>query len=108
MQAADSTNARASLETLARDIAAELQVPDVGPDMDAFKWGRALNELRQQGELTLEEEQGLAGVYKFVSPGAHSSLGLPAEQMARLGRTLALNVCWLLLQNRLVKSGRIT
>jgi hypothetical protein len=29
-----------------------------------------------------------------------SKHGLPLEQMKRLGRTLALNMCWFLLQNR--------
>jgi hypothetical protein len=66
------------------------------------KWGEVLAFLRVSGELTLEEERGLAGVFGFLSPGAHRPLGIPEDQMTRLGRSFALNMCWYLLKNHLV------
>ncbi|MGE0333569.1 MAG: hypothetical protein AB7P37_23060 [Ramlibacter sp.] len=92
------TNARVALETIARDIAFELGAPVEGPDMDAVKWGRLLVELRDRGEFDGDAEKGLAGVYRFLSPGAHRPLQLGDDQIARLGRTLALNMCWFLVQ----------
>ena len=53
------------------------------------------------GEVTVEEEQGLAGVFRFLSPRARRPVAIPEVQMARLGRSFALNMCWFLLQNHL-------
>lgn len=100
------TNARVALETLAVDVAAgvEQQQPGVGI-YNATSWGSVIAFLRQSGEITVEEEKGLAGVFGFVSPGAHRPIGISHEQMARLGRSFALNMCWFLLHNRLARSG---
>jgi hypothetical protein len=49
--------------------------------------------------ITNEEEKGLVGVYGFVSPGSHRPLGIPEEQMTRLGRSLALGMCWFLVKS---------
>lgn len=95
------TNARVALETLARDVALEAAaVRNVAFPYDDSKWGNLIRFLRECDEISQEEERGLIGVYGFVSPGAHRPIGLPLEQMTRLGRTLALNMCWFLLQNR--------
>ncbi|WP_207238100.1 MULTISPECIES: hypothetical protein [unclassified Pseudomonas] len=59
--------------------------------------------LSSSGEITMEEEKGLAGVFGFLSPGAHRPIGIPQSQMTRLGRSLALNLCWFLLHNRLAR-----
>lgn len=97
-------NARVALETLAADVAA-----DVASGMtpaaayNPAKWGEVLAFLRSSGELTLEEEKGLAGVFGFLSPGAHRPVGIPEDQMTRLGRSFALNMCWFLLKNRLAQ-----
>jgi hypothetical protein len=53
-------------------------------------------------EFTTEEEKGLAGVFGFLSPGAHRPVGIPEGQMTLLGRSFALNMCWFLLKNHLV------
>ena len=98
---ASLTNARIALETLARDVAQALLQPNEPPPYDPDKWGSLLTFMRQRGEISLEEERGLAGVYGFVSPGAHRPVGIPEEQMTRLGRTFVLNMCWFLFQNRL-------
>ncbi|WP_211250501.1 hypothetical protein [Simplicispira psychrophila] len=95
-------NARVALETLAADVAADVasraQVPAT---YNPSKWGEVLAFLRTSGEVTPEEEKGLAGVFGFLSPGAHRPVGIPEDQMTRLGRSFALNMCWFLLKNHL-------
>jgi hypothetical protein len=87
------------LETLAIDLAAEVAARNpAGPAYDTIKWGSVISFLRLQGVLTTEVEKGLAGVYGFVSPGAHRLLGLTEEEMARLGRSIALAMSWFLVK----------
>ena len=93
---------RVALETLAKAIAAAQQSAS-SPSYDQTKWGSVIGFLKTVGFITQEEEKGLAGVYGFVSPGSHRPVGLSEEQMARLGRSLALGMCWFL-----VKSYRAT
>lgn len=88
---------RVALESLARAIAVTRQAADT-PSFDQTKWGSVIGFLRQVEFITQEEEKGLAGVYGFVSPGSHRPLGIPEEQMARLGRSLALGMCWFLVK----------
>ncbi|NWC83115.1 hypothetical protein HX798_22905 [Pseudomonas putida] len=100
------TNARVALEALAVDIAAEVASQLKATDMyDPAKWGDVIRFLRSSGEITLEEEKGLAGVFGFLSSGAHRPVGVPENHMARLGRTFALNMCWFLVQNRIIRRG---
>ncbi len=102
------TNARVALETMARDVAAGLlQLGEAAP-YDPAKWGSVLTFLKTRGEISQEEEVGLAGVYRFISPGAHRLVGVSEEQMARLGRTFALNMCWFLLHNNLARGAQGT
>jgi len=97
-------NARVALETLAADVAADVASTMTNPPIyNPAKWGEVIGFLRLSGEITIEEEKGLAGVFGFLSRGAHRPVGLPEDQMARLGRSLALNMCWFLLKNRLVR-----
>lgn len=93
-------NIRVALETLASDIAQGRNPVGAAP-FEPSKWGSVITHLRLVGFLTQEEERGLAGVYGFVSPGSHRPVGISDEQMARLGRSLALNMCWFLLQRQL-------
>lgn len=99
------TNARVALETLAADVASGLSSPKPA-SFDPTKWGKVIEYLRLSGEITVEEEHGLSGVYRFLSPGAHRPVGIPEEQMTRLGRSLALNMCWFLLQNYLARRSQ--
>lgn len=95
-------NARVALETLAADVAADIASSMTpAPAYNPAKWGEVLAFLRSSGEITLEEEKGLAGVSGLLSPGAHRPVGIPEDQMTRLGRSFALNMCWFLLKNRL-------
>lgn len=93
---------RVALETLARAIATTQQ-SDGSPSYEQTKWGSVLGFLKAVRFITQEEEKGLAGVYGFISPGSHRPVGISEEQMARLGRSLALGMCWFL-----VKSYRAT
>lgn len=95
-------NARVALETLASDVAGDIaSTAAFAPTYNPAKWGEVLTYLRSSGEITLEEEKGLAGVFGFLSPGAHRAVGIPEDQMTRLGRSFALNMCWFLIKNRL-------
>lgn len=97
-------NARIALETLAADVAADVaSAMTPAPGYNPAKWGEVLAFLHRSGEITLEEERGLAGVFGFLSPGAHRPVGIPEDQMTRLGRSFALNMCWFLLKNRLAQ-----
>jgi hypothetical protein len=99
---ASLVNARVALETLAGDVAADVASRLQGPTIyNPSKWGEVLSFLRTSGEITTEEEKGLAGVFGFLSPGAHRPVGIPEDQMTRLGRSFALNMCWFLLKNHL-------
>ncbi|HBO3354322.1 TPA: hypothetical protein L4S42_002134 [Pseudomonas aeruginosa] len=98
------TNARIALETLAADVAADVAYQQASnASYNPAKWGEVIAFLRTSGEITVEEEKGLAGVFGFLSPGAHRPIGIPQSQMTRLGRSLALNLCWFLLHNRLAR-----
>ncbi|CAG4890827.1 MULTISPECIES: hypothetical protein [Paraburkholderia] len=97
---ASLNDARIALETLAVDIAESMKAPK-DHNYNASKWGTVISYLRTAGLITLEEEKGLAGVYGFVSPGSHRPVGVSEEQMARLGRSLALGMCWFLLKRKL-------
>lgn len=101
---ASLVNVRVALETLAGDIAAHVASQrQASAAYNPSKWGDVLSFLRSSGEITPEEEKGLAGVFGFLSPGAHRPVGIPENQMTRLGRSFALNMCWFLLKNHLVR-----
>lgn len=104
---ASLVNARVALETLAGDVAQDVAaVAGTTPlPYDPAKWGEVISYLRKSGEITVEEEKGLAGVFSLLSAGAHRPVagGIPESQMTRLGRSFALNMCWFLLQNRLAR-----
>lgn len=102
---ASLVNARVALETLAGDIAAHVASQRQMPTTyNPSKWGEVLAFLRSCSEITTEEEKGLAGVFGFLSPGAHRPVGIPEDQMTRLGRSFALNMCWFLLKNHLIQT----
>ncbi|SIO27711.1 hypothetical protein [Paraburkholderia phenazinium] len=92
--------ARVALETLAVDIAESLKALK-DQNYNPAKWGGVISYLKTAGLISMEEEKGLAGVYGFISPGSHRPVGVSEEQMARLGRSLALGMCWFLLKRKL-------
>lgn len=83
---ASVTNVRIALETTARR-AATFRSRHGGPPYPTDSWGAALAYLRNVGVLTLDEEQVLARVYTFISPGAHVPAGITEEEWARLFHT---------------------
>jgi len=92
------TDVRVALETVAKAIAVETQDPD-DPNFDNPTWGQALNFLRQSNFLTQRDETGIAGVYTFVSQGAHVPLGMSVQEMARLGRSLVIGMIYFLVKH---------
>ena len=89
------TDARVALEAIAREIARREFSSDPTA-YDSAKWGSIVAHLRKQNFFTVEEERGLVGVYAFLSPGAHRPVGLTEEEACRLGRSMALSMCWYL------------
>jgi hypothetical protein len=91
------TNARVALQTLGTAVARARRVRHPG-HFDESVWGQVLAYLRVSGLITREEETGIAGVFGFISPGAHRPLGVTEEEMARLGRSLAASMCYFLIK----------
>lgn len=91
------SNARVALQTLATAIANVRTTTHPG-SFDETKWGQILAYLRTSGLITKSEEEGLSGVFSFVSPGAHRPVGISEEEMARLGRSLVALMCYFLVK----------
>lgn len=94
------TNSRVALQTLATAIG-EARADPSWVDVDKSKWGSVLLHLRQSDFITVDEEHGLAGVFRFDSPGAHKPIGLNEREMTRLGRNLAVSMCYFLVKRHL-------
>ena len=102
-----TTNVRIALETVARRAAAVIEARKSGNYPD-YPWGKALQFLRASGVIELQEEEILARVYTFISPGAHIPKGVTAEEWARLARTFGLSSAYFLLQKYVAfESGSI-
>jgi hypothetical protein len=78
-------NARVALQTLATSIAQE-HLGNHPANFDAAKWGQVLAYLLTSGFIDKPHEHGVAGVFDFVSPGAHTPIRLSEQEFARLGR----------------------
>jgi hypothetical protein len=94
---ASLTDARIALQTLATSIA-KARLPNHAGTFDEKSWGAVLAYLRSSGFITEDQEKGLAGVFRFVSPGAHLPLGLSEMEMTRLGRSFVFGMCWFLVK----------
>lgn len=88
-------NARVALQTLARSIA-QARLPNHPGNFDIEKWGQVLAYLRTSGFIDAHQEHGISGVFDFVSPGAHTPIGLSEREFARLGRALVVSFCYFL------------
>jgi len=89
--------ARAALETLAKDIALARQ-KRVGDTFQPDKWGQVITYLRTSKLVTESDESLITSVYTFISPGAHQPIGLSEEEMVRLGRGMAVSICYFLVK----------
>lgn len=91
------TKTRIALETVARRAAER-----VAGAMDVVypenSWGKALAFLKAQAVIEKTEEDILARVYTFTSPGAHIPKGITAEEWARLARTFSVSSAYFLLR----------
>jgi hypothetical protein len=94
---ASITNVRIALETTARRAAAK-RAEGGGPPYSTDSWGSSLAYLKLIGILTPTEEEMLARVYTFISPGAHTPTGVTQEEWARLARTFGLGACFFLVK----------
>lgn len=92
------THARVALHELGDAIATKLQSDGNGDDFIHNRWGEVLRYLQQQDFVTEQEERGLAGVYTFISEGAHRPVDVDEVEMAWLGRSLAFAMCWFLVR----------
>lgn len=95
-----TTKVRIALETLARRAAGAI-AKKKGADYSQDSWGKALLFLRSSKVIELREEEILARVYTFISPGAHVPKGITEEEWARLARTFGLSSAYFLLQKYL-------
>ena len=82
---------------MARRAAGRLAVAKGAPYPED-SWGRALALLRTQTVIDQPEEDILARVYTFASPGAHVPKGVTAEEWARLARTFSVSSAYFLLR----------
>ena len=92
-----TTKVRIALETVARRAAAAV-ARKKGGGYPNDSWGKALQFLRSDGVIEAGEEEILARVYTFISPGAHVPKGVTAEEWARLARTFGLSSAYFLLR----------
>ena len=88
-------SARVVLQTLATSMAKELPSQN-SPSFESSKWGSILAFLRESAFITVQEEKCLAGVYGLISQGSHVPIGFTEQEFARLGRSLALSLCYFL------------
>ena len=91
------TKARVALQTTARVIAS-VRYQSHPRNYDESSWGEVLSYLRTSDFITTEEEKGLAGVFRFVSPGAHRPIEPDELEMARLGRSLSVGMLYFLVK----------
>jgi hypothetical protein len=91
------TNARVALQTLAKAIALKRRTTHPGT-FNENSWGQVIMYLRTSGFITPKEEEGLTGTYSFISPGAHHPVAQDEQEMARLGLSFALSMCYFLVK----------
>ena len=94
---ASLNDARVALQTLAKSIA-DARRPAHPGSFERSKWGSVISYLHSTGFITKEEENGLVGVFGFVSPGSHRPLGFSEAEFARLGRGFVAGMCWFLVK----------
>ena len=72
------TNARVALQSLATAIAKARSARHAGT-FDETKWGQVVAYLRKSGFVKQHEEEGLTGIFAFLSQGAHIPVGFTEE-----------------------------
>ena len=88
-------NVRVALQTLATSIS-QARLPSHPGNFDATKWGQVIAYLRTSDFITQQQELGIAGVFGLISPGSHTPIGFNEKEFARLGRGLAVSICYFL------------
>jgi len=90
------TKVRITLESIARRAAQSLAAKQQHV-YEQDSWGKALQLLRSLGAIEQNEEDILARIYTFISPGTHVPKGVTEEEWARLARTFGLSSAYFLL-----------
>jgi hypothetical protein len=91
------SNARTALQTLATQIALERQKKQ-GGSFQSEKWGQVLSYLRTSDLIGERDERLISSVYTFISPGAHRPIQLSEAELVRLGRGMAISLCYFLIR----------
>ena len=94
------SNARVALEVLTRNIV--IVRGFIPQNQGDPKWGQALQWLRQKNFISNKQEQGLSGVYTFISHGLHNTIGFGEADITRLGRELSMDMCYFLIKIHMV------
>jgi len=85
------SHSRIALETIVREIAKHY-------GLDSKTWGKSLSHIKTKRVITNKEESAIASTYTFISDGAHVPIGFTEEEFARLGRNLAMSVCYFVIK----------
>lgn len=94
------SNARIALEQFVRGAA------QAASGVPLQKWGDCLLALRSNSLISQSDEQTIAAIYTFVSPGAHRPISIDEEEFARIGRNLVLGFLYFLCQTYRSRTGR--
>lgn len=89
------SKARIALERVAVGMANSIQKESENRSM---QWGHAIAFLLQSGNISKQEETCLAGVYGFISPGAHVPVDVDEMEFVRMGRNLSFTCCYFLVK----------
>lgn len=92
-------NIRIALETVVKRSAENIAIK--AGKAQIFKWGSAIQYLREKNVIGTDEENVLTNIYTFISPGAHVPKGLSDEEWARLARTYGLSSAYFVLRKYL-------
>lgn len=88
------SNMRTALESFVKSLASKTQLKR-GETKDTSKWGNAISYLRSTGFISEKEENVFVSVYSLLSEH-HRPIRMEENEMVRLGRSIALSLCWLL------------
>jgi hypothetical protein len=96
------TNVRIALENVA--IRSAEAVAKKAGEAKSFKWGAAVQCLRNKNVILKDEEDVLTTIYTFISQSAHTPKGLSEEEWARLARTYGLSSVYFILRKYIVNN----
>lgn len=93
------TNARIALESIVKGIAKIEANFELSPD-ESKRWGKSLAQLKENNIISKPQEELIAKVYTFISPGCHRPQAMTEREYVRLARHLAVSMAFFLLKAR--------